>query len=628
MSCQKCLSLRAKEPIQAHLALSSKGLMMAVRPPKFSQHLFRDAFLSLGIFLLLSAAVHFVLMTERSRHNQALRANITEKVAFLRTALEAELNTNVFLANGLAAHVIAVPELEDQTITTALRTLYRLGKHIRNVGVAPNNRITHVYPLEGNEAAIGLDFTDHPSQWNDVKRAMESRETVLAGPIELVQGGSGLISRTPVFKEDGTYWGMINIVLDSSSVLDAVKLAPERDGIHYAIMARQGSDTENALILGTPELFTEDRVQMPISVPGGQWVLAARPVAGWQRGAGLAFGIELVALVLNTGLSILFFLFLRKRAALAASEHRTRAFLETTRDGVVVIDDRGLIREFNAAAETMFGYQTREVIGTSINRLMFSDVAEKHDAYLRSSQAHGSDVMGGRRDVIARRKDGTAVPVEINVSNTIFGGERLHVGVLRDITKRKELEEQLRLQANTDFLTGTMNRRAFMEALQHAFELARRHDRALALLLLDADHFKRVNDTHGHPVGDMVLLELARIGTSRLRAADRMGRVGGEEFAFLLPETDATGAITFAERLLSAIRAARVDIGGKVSLSFTVSIGIAVKTLDIRDHETLLRCADQALYAAKKGGRNRWARHGCDIQAHARRTHEANAVAA
>lgn len=106
---------------------------MAERHPKFSQHLFRDALLSTGGFLLLSMAVHFVLMSERIRQNQEFRATITEKVAFLRTALEAELNANVFLAHGLAAPVIAVPEMQDQTITTALRTVYRLGNHIRNV---------------------------------------------------------------------------------------------------------------------------------------------------------------------------------------------------------------------------------------------------------------------------------------------------------------------------------------------------------------------------------------------------------------------------------------------------------------------------------------------------------------
>lgn len=586
---------------------------MLLRPLKGSHHLLRDISIALGLYLVLFAVVHFVAVTERSRQAQEFKAGVIETLAALRTALEAELNANVFLANGLAAHVIAVPELEDQIVDKALRSLYRHGSHVRNVGIAPGNRITHLYPLEGNEAAIGLYYPDIPDQWTLVRRAIESRSTVLDGPVELVQGGSGLISRTPVFRQDGSYWGIVSMVFDTESLFGAVGLAPLRDGIRYALRGTDAEGANGAMILGSPALFEQQAARATVAIPGGQWILAAMPIGGWEAGSDLVLGIELAALLLSAGLSMLSFLVLRSRVELQASEHRARAFLETTRDGVIVIDDDGVIREFNSGAEAIFGYRRCELVGTSVNRLMFSDDAARHDGYLRSARAHGSAAMGSRRDLIARHKNGSAVPVEINVSETSDGAERLHIGVLRDITERKALEDQLRRQATTDCLTGVLNRRAFLEALERADDLARRHGRPLALLLLDADHFKRVNDTYGHAAGDAVLRELARIGNACLRASDRLGRIGGEEFAFLLQETDAPGAVAFAERLLAAIRATRVDIGREVPLSFTVSIGVALSNSGMKSHQTLLQCADQALYAAKSGGRDQWASYGSDV---------------
>jgi diguanylate cyclase (GGDEF)-like protein/PAS domain S-box-containing protein len=571
--------------------------------------LIRHALFSVGLGGILVAAVHFVAMTERSRLAQDLRARVTETVAAQRTALEAEINTNVFLANGLAAHVIAVPELEDQSVTAALRTLYRLGQHVRNVGIAPDNRITHIYPLEGNEAAIGLNYPDVATQWPSVRRAIESEETILAGPVALVQGGNGLISRTPVFLDNGGYWGILSLVLDADSLFRAVGLTPVGGDIRFALKGRDGRGADGDMILGDPDLFTEDAVRVSVAVPGGQWLLAAAPVEGWSAGGSLVLGIEIVALAVAVGLTGLLFLFLRKKVALEASERRTRAFLDTTQDGVIVIGEDGVIREFNAGAGIMLGHRPSEVIGTSVTGLMLPDVAKQHDQYVRGAASETKRFMGGRRDIIARHKDGRTVPVEIMVSETVYGGERLHVGILRDITDRKALEAELRQQADTDGLTGLLNRRAFMVATEKAFDLARRHGRPLALLLLDADHFKRVNDTHGHPAGDAVLVELSRIATACLRRSDRLGRIGGEEFAVLLPETDEAGTIAFAERLLSDIRAARVDIGGEAPLTFTVSIGIALLTPEMESHEALVQSADQALYAAKSGGRNRWALH-------------------
>ena len=572
--------------------------------------LVRTALAALVLFAVLLTATVLVAGMDRSREVQALRSRVTETLASLRVGLEAELNANVYLANGLAANVIAMPE----SIESAMRIVHDLGRHVRNVGVAPDNRLSHVYPLEGNESAIGLHYPDHPKQWPSAKRAIESGETVLAGPVPLVQGGNGLISRTPVFRADGTYWGLLSIVLDADSLFETAGLTPEKGGIGIALRGRDGTGRAGPLILGRADLFAPqaDAVTMAVGVPGGTWVMAAAPIGGWAVAGGMAFGFEVIGALLSAGLAVLAFLFLQKREQLKASERRARAFLSTTPDGVIVIGQDGLIREFNPGAEAMLGYGAAEVLGTPVNRLMFPENADQHDGFMQTKRTASVRSMGRRLDVVARHKSGRDVPVEIMVSETDYGGERLHVGILRDVTDRKALEHELRVQADTDGLTGLLNRRAFLAAFERAFELAIRHSRPLSLLTLDADHFKQVNDTHGHPVGDAVLVELARVATSCLRTSDRLGRIGGEEFAVLLPETDEAGAVRFAERLLDAVRAISLDIGGGQHLGVTVSIGIVSMTDAAPCPDDLLRAADQALYAAKAGGRNRWAMRSVD----------------
>jgi diguanylate cyclase (GGDEF)-like protein len=179
------------------------------------------------------------------------------------------------------------------------------------------------------------------------------------------------------------------------------------------------------------------------------------------------------------------------------------------------------------------------------------------------------------------------------------------VGVIRDITERKAFERKLMELATIDGLTGALNRRAFLEVAENAFRLAQRYDRPLSVLMIDADHFKLVNDTHGHHVGDLVLARLAQICSQGLRSTDSFGRLGGEEFVALLPETDLTHAREVAERLVQAVREARVEPGDGRVITFTVSIGVTCAQWPSRDIDAVIQAADQQLYRAKNEGRDR-----------------------
>ncbi len=185
-------------------------------------------------------------------------------------------------------------------------------------------------------------------------------------------------------------------------------------------------------------------------------------------------------------------------------------------------------------------------------------------------------------------------------------GEELFLQAnVRDISERKKLESELKRQARIDLLTGLNNRRHFFELAENELERAKRHSAPLTVLMLDVDHFKLVNDTYGHHVGDMVLQKLSEVCVKTLRGIDILGRLGGEEFAILLPETKSEQALEVAERLRLAVAGATVPLEQGGSVHLTVSIGVtSLVATDARIDDVLKR-ADTALYAAKNAGRNR-----------------------
>jgi diguanylate cyclase (GGDEF)-like protein/PAS domain S-box-containing protein len=179
------------------------------------------------------------------------------------------------------------------------------------------------------------------------------------------------------------------------------------------------------------------------------------------------------------------------------------------------------------------------------------------------------------------------------------------LGTNIDITAIKQLENELQRQAHIDFLTGVNNRGHFMALAEMELNRTIRYQNPLSILMIDIDYFKRVNDSYGHHTGDRVLQKLAEICMQTLREVDIIGRLGGEEFALLLPETDSKEAFEVAERLRKAVNLANLNMEDNPPLKFTISVGVTSLTNRSKDLELLLDLADKALYEAKKTGRNK-----------------------
>lgn len=236
--------------------------------------------------------------------------------------------------------------------------------------------------------------------------------------------------------------------------------------------------------------------------------------------------------------------------------------------------------------------------------------------------------MGGERDLMAMTKDGTPVPVEIGLSPVDTAGGMKVICAIVDLTVRKRNEEELADLAAllgqrnktllelvaTDGLTSLRSRRAFLDHLSGQVEAAVRYARPLSILILDIDDFKLYNDQFGHLAGDEVLRQFGKILRETARRSDLVARLGGEEFGIVLPETDAGGARTIAERFRSAIAEAswpRRHITTSVG-AMTVSFDQAVPRPPLPEVSSILQEADRALYVAKESGRNRIA-HSEDL---------------
>lgn len=296
----------------------------------------------------------------------------------------------------------------------------------------------------------------------------------------------------------------------------------------------------------------------------------------------------------------------RAAAVMPSGEDRFRIISNTVLDAILMMDDKGHVVFWNPAAERIFGYTEKEILGKNLHGTLVPEGYHEafdtgHREFMQSGQGNA---IGQVLELTAIRKDGTEFPVELALSPMQVEERWWAVGIIRDITQRKAIVGKLKVLAVTDGLTNLYNRRYLMNRLRQEFDRAARYGRDLCLLMIDVDHFKVVNDEHGHDAGDRVLQHLASLFVKSVRRTDVVARFGGEEFVAVLPETDRSDSELLAERIRETVAATSFEMNG-AHHGITVSIGGATRVEGIDDPETLLKMADTALYAAKQDGRNK-----------------------
>lgn len=289
----------------------------------------------------------------------------------------------------------------------------------------------------------------------------------------------------------------------------------------------------------------------------------------------------------------------RKQAEKAL--HLTQFSVDRATDCLFWITADGHIQFVNNTACEILGYSRQELLGFSILDIDRRFTAEAWPEHWRELKQKGAL----KTETVHRCKDGREIPVEIAANYLVFEGQEYNCAFVRDISERKALQAELERQLRTDYLTGIANRRHFMELGEAELARVGRYGRPLSLLMLDIDHFKAVNDNYGHAAGDQALRKLGLIMVDVLREIDMPGRLGGEEFAVLLPETGHEKAVEVAERLRAVVASTPIPLEAGQTLTFTVSVGVSTLTDYINSISSLLNLADKALYQAKKSGRNK-----------------------
>jgi diguanylate cyclase (GGDEF)-like protein/PAS domain S-box-containing protein len=292
----------------------------------------------------------------------------------------------------------------------------------------------------------------------------------------------------------------------------------------------------------------------------------------------------------------------RETHRMEASDRQLRDMLDAALDAHVVMDARGRITGWNAQAEAMFGWRRDEVIGKELADTMIPPaLRDAHRGALgRYLKTGEGPILGRRVELDALRKNGITFPVELTVAPIGTADGPAFSAFLRDISERRQVEQQLRRLAMHDALTGLPNRLLLYDRAEQAFAVAKRANSSVALLLMDLDGFKDINDAYGHHVGDVLLQEVSIRLRAGLRESDTVARLGGDEFAVLLPDNDASGALAAAKMLRASLDAPLTIEGVRMPLSS--SVGVSVFPAHGEDPLTLLRRADIAMYAAKRRG--------------------------
>ncbi len=299
----------------------------------------------------------------------------------------------------------------------------------------------------------------------------------------------------------------------------------------------------------------------------------------------------------------------RKQAELALieSQGKLHAVIETALDAVVQMDGTGVITGWNSQAEKIFGWSREEAVGRALNETIIPpQYREAHANGLKRFLSTGEGPMlNSRVELLGMHRDGREFPIELSVTVIKAEGRYEFNGFIHDITNRKKSDDLIWKQANFDTLTGLPNRNMFYDRLEQDIKKADRAEFKIALLFIDLDKFKEVNDTLGHSMGDILLVEAARRIGDCVRETDTVARLGGDEFLVILAELDDIGNVERAAECILRKLAEPFPLGDEVAY-MSASIGITLYPDDAAGAEDLLKNADQAMYTAKDKGRNRF----------------------
>ncbi|NYT61505.1 diguanylate cyclase [Alcaligenaceae bacterium] len=573
---------------------------------------------------------------------------LTTQARIVAQNMELQLTTaNRVLEDLLNDLSIRQGSYDTQAEAQALQAISNAMQGIHSMGVMSREGLLLTSSRPEN---IGSNFS-HRDYFQATKRQPTSRALHVSAPYQDSFIPYAITITRAILGPGGEFQGLVYATLDSNyfqSLMASVRYAPdmwdaaihgdgliflsvpERDGLIGANLAQTRSfftihkNGGKSTSIFTGKVFNDDATQIialhtvqpaslsmdkPLTVAMGRTQAAVFSV--WKTAA-LAYSGLYVFIALVTLLGLYAYQrrqreFDQKEAlantALRLSEENHRLIVENTVDLVVKLKVDGSHTYANPAFLKLYGVREEELEGKQYWNAVLPEDRHLADDYFEQMRQPPYNATCNLR------------------SNTVEGIRYLHwagqallddndkvngfICIGRDVTQQIQHLNKLEEQAQKDQLTGLANRRHFMHMAGIEFARSQRYKHSLSLLALDIDHFKTINDTYGHQAGDLVLQKFSDVFHDVLREVDIIGRIGGEEFAVLLPETDLESASKVAQRLLNAIAENHVTLSNSAVINYTASVGVAALSEQSDSLSVLLNCADTALYQAKNLGRNR-----------------------
>ncbi len=575
------------------------------------------------VFVLTLALGAILLSRVQADRQRSQRAEVVHLAKERSTVLQRSFERMMAINHALAA---LVHQGNGQIVNFDAAALQLLSGNpqVQAISLSPAGVVRYVVPRPGNEGLIGFDQLNDPKQQREAIFTRDTGRPTLAGPLQLAQGGSGVVGRLPIFLSDAgggpRFWGFANVTIRMPELLGGAALGDLRQRGYDYRLSRVHPDTgvQQTISASVAGPF-KAAVRQSLEVPNGAWNLDVAPAGGWGQGLGMAWGIAAVllgsallaslaqALVqqrrYKSGLEAL----MRERTAqMVSTQDQLRTTVEAIRDPIYEIDLHGRYYSCYAPADSLLPIAADGFAGRTVFDVLPRDAAEVTMEALRRAQIDG--LAQGEQYTL--KLDQSTRWFELSVARKQAADTDVphFVVMTRDITGRKTAKSKIRRLAFYDPLTDLPNRRLLQDRLEHALTASVRNRRLGALLLIDLDNFKLLNDTWGHDKGDLLLEQVALRLRACVREVDTVARLGGDEFVVLIDDAGALAADAIAtarnvaEKVLARL-GEPYEIGGREHRSGS-SIGVSLLGADTRSVEDVLKRADVAMYQAKAAGRN------------------------
>ena len=584
---------------------------------------YRHVFL-IGLVIIILMYVSTEYNISQS-HKQSLRYEALQIAQNLNTSLGHFLNNDVILVKNLAAYISINPDLDEHEFLAFCTEIFAQGESLISLAAAPDLIIKMIYPVSGNEPAMGMNYRQVPSQKALVFKALEERKTVFSNPMRIIQGGRGVFIRQAVFLANKDQpWGVATATVDIDKVFEKSGVFDIASRFNLVIESTT-ENNERYIIYGNPYYIkNKAALNIPMNIIDNQWQLYISPIDGWSLSDTRLWLLRLMAAVfIIVWFFRVRFLLKRKHARISIQEQVNAHETLLHEVGAVAkiaawrINEQGEILQWTAKGNDVLGQYVPHKL-THVDE--FWDLFNN-----KMTESFKDDIMhaglsGKGFDVEVPYQDETGSQrwlrvVSDQTLDTANGKEI--IGAMQDITEYKEISELIQYQATHDMLTDLYNRSAFIHQTKDCLQQAHINNYMAALIFIDLDNFKNINDSLGHGYGDKVLANFSSIIRELAEEQDILGRYSGDEFVMLTYHTSYGILKQKVDQLLQHFSQPMYIDGQSIFIS--ASIGVAVYPDHADSASKLMVYADLAMYEAKKRGKNNVCIFNAEMQEYAQR---------